>query len=229
MPVHRLSLPLFSVKGDRANVIMLAVVFSVLALMVLAIRRGPFGRLLSAVKDSEAACATLGLNLTTTKVAVFSLSTAMAAVGGALYGASEGTINQNLFLYNLSLFLLLIVVVWGIKTPSAAVLGGLAYATVTVIIEPHLPSAWQQPLPYLLTGWGAIALGRNPNGVIGDLSARVADLRERLGRQQPAGGGTGGAVALRASRNGAAAATPATAGATGYQTDEGVPVVASAD
>jgi branched-chain amino acid transport system permease protein len=224
MPVHRLSLPLFSVKGDRANVIMLAVVFSLLALMVLAIRRGPFGRLLSAMKDSEAACATLGLNLTTTKVAVFSLSTAMAAVGGALYGASEGTINQNLFLYNLSLFLLLIVVVWGIKTPSAAVLGGLAYATVTVIIEPHLPSAWQQPLPYLLTGWGAIALGRNPNGVIGDLSARVTDLRERLGPQRPAGRR---AVAAPASGNGVAGVRPVETA--GYQTDEGVPVVASAD
>jgi branched-chain amino acid transport system permease protein len=180
--VHRLTLPLFSVKGDRANVVMLAVVFAVLAVIVLAIRRGPFGRLLSAMKDSEAACATLGLNLTTTKVAVFSLSTAMAAVGGALYGASEGTINQNLFLYNLSLFLLLIVVIWGVKTPSGALFGGLVYAVVTVIVEPHLPAGWQQPLPYLLTGFGAISLGRNPNGVIGDLSARWADLRERLSR-----------------------------------------------
>jgi branched-chain amino acid transport system permease protein len=203
--VHRLSLPLFSVKGDRANVIMLAIVFSLLALMVLAIRRGPFGRLLSAVKDSEAACATLGLSLTTTKVAVFSLATAMAAVGGALYGASEGTINQNLFLYNLSLFLLLIVVVWGIKTPSGAVLGGLAYAVVTVIIEPHLPGPWQQSLPYLMTGFGAVALGRNPNGVIGDLSARMADVRERFERSPR--------VTTRVS----------------YEVDEGVPVAASAD
>ena len=47
-------------------------------MFVLAIRRGPFGRLLGAMRDSPSACATLGLNLTMTKVGVFALSAAMA-------------------------------------------------------------------------------------------------------------------------------------------------------
>ena len=49
------------------------------------------------MKDSEAACATLGMNLTLTKLAVFSLSAAIAGVGGALYGGMLQSINPENF------------------------------------------------------------------------------------------------------------------------------------
>src|SRR5207248_3607069 len=62
--------------GDRAFVVLLAIVFSLLGAAVLALRRGPFGRRLSAMSDSPAACATLGLNTTSTKLAVFAISAA---------------------------------------------------------------------------------------------------------------------------------------------------------
>ena len=64
-------------------------VFAVFSMGVLALRRGPFGRVLVGMKDSEAACATLGLSLRTTKLVVFMLSAAMAGVAGALFGAAE--------------------------------------------------------------------------------------------------------------------------------------------
>ena len=75
VPIPRPSLFGLHVNSQHAYVIFLAVVFALLSIGLLALRRGPFGRLLSASKDSQAACVTLGLNLTTTKLAVF------AAVG----------------------------------------------------------------------------------------------------------------------------------------------------
>ncbi len=75
--------------SPKSFTIFLAVVFALLSMGVLALRRGPFGRVLVAMKDSEAACATLGLSLRTTKLVVFMLSAAMAGVGGALYGAAS--------------------------------------------------------------------------------------------------------------------------------------------
>src|SRR6185295_4483966 len=49
------------------------------------------------MKDSEAACATLGMNLVGTKLAVFAFSAAIAGVGGALYGGLLGSINGENF------------------------------------------------------------------------------------------------------------------------------------
>jgi ABC-type branched-subunit amino acid transport system permease subunit len=74
-----------NVSSDKAFTIFLGVVFALFSIALLALRRGPFGRVLVAAKDSEAACATLGLSLTTTKLVVFTLSAAMAGIAGALF------------------------------------------------------------------------------------------------------------------------------------------------
>ena len=50
------------------------IALSLLAALVVALRRGPFGRRLVAMKDSPAACATLGMNLTRTKLAASELT-----------------------------------------------------------------------------------------------------------------------------------------------------------
>jgi branched-chain amino acid transport system permease protein len=188
LKVHRLALPLFSVKTDRANVVMLAVAFSLLALMVLAIRRGPFGRTLGAMRDSEAACATLGLNLTVTKMAVFALSASMAAVGGALYGASQHTVTSDNFIYIQSLFLVLVIYIWGVNSPSGALLGGLSYTIINVIVVPHLSTRLGGSLRYLAVGLGIIGLSRYPSGVIGQWSEALENLRSRLGGRIGPGG-----------------------------------------
>ncbi len=58
----------------------------ILAVFVLTLRRGRFGRFVSAMRDSPSACTTLGVNLTTTKLGVFAFSAAMAGFAGAFYG-----------------------------------------------------------------------------------------------------------------------------------------------
>ncbi len=49
------------------------------------------------MKDSPAACATIGLDVKRTKLAVFSLSAAMAGVGGALYAGTYGSVSPERF------------------------------------------------------------------------------------------------------------------------------------
>src|SRR5207302_1620132 len=115
---RRLSLLGISFDGQVAFTVLLSVVFMLMAAFVLAIRRGPFGRLLSAMKDSPAACATLGLDLTRTKVGVFALSAAMAGVGGAFFGGLRGSIGSTDFIYLQSLVVLLMVTIGGIMTVS---------------------------------------------------------------------------------------------------------------
>ena len=112
--------------SPRSFTIFLAVVFALFSMGILALRRGPFGRVLVGMKDSEAACATLGLSLRTTKLAVFMLSAAMAGVAGALYGAASSVATGTDFEMFESLLILAVVAIGGASVCSGALAGGLA-------------------------------------------------------------------------------------------------------
>ena len=83
--------------SDKAYFVAIAAVFVLLAWLVVALRRGEFGRRLQAMKDSPAACTTLGLDLTRTKVQVFALAAAIAGIGGFLMAGWKGTVGKDDF------------------------------------------------------------------------------------------------------------------------------------
>jgi branched-chain amino acid transport system permease protein len=168
-----------SFRGERAFFVLLCVTFALCGIGVLALRRGPFGRRLIAMRESPAACATLGLNLTLTKLIVFSLSSAMAGLAGAFYGGLRGQVGLNDFEMLQSLVLLLLVSVAGINTVTGALMGGLTFGLFPKIQRslPAIPS-----LSFLGAGFGAIALGRNPNGWTSDIGPRIAHSRDLLRR-----------------------------------------------
>ena len=66
---------------DRAFDVFLAVVLALCLIGVGALRRGPFGRRLVGMSDSPAACSTVGLSLTMTKLTVFAFSAGLAGSG----------------------------------------------------------------------------------------------------------------------------------------------------
>jgi branched-chain amino acid transport system permease protein len=175
--IHRLAVPGFSFATAKANLILLVVCFALLGNLVLAIRRGPFGRLLGAMRDSPVAAAHLGLDLTRTKLAVFALSAAMAGVGGVLYGGTKQVITGFDFIYVQSLVLLLIVMIGGVNTMTGALLGGMFLASAN-IITPHIAERFRQ-LPFIMSGLGAMTIARNPNGIAGQLSTLLGSWRSR--------------------------------------------------
>jgi branched-chain amino acid transport system permease protein len=182
--VNRPSILGIHLDSDASFVVFLTVVFALLAVGLLALRRGPFGRMLLAMKDSEAACATLGLSLTTTKLAVFSLSAAIAGLGGALYGAMVTQAGGTDFLSQQSLPILLLAVIWGMATTSGALFGGLSLAFTNTRLQALAPSV--PNLSYALTGLGAIGAAWNPDGVVPQV---VRTFRSRLA-STAVGGGT---------------------------------------
>ena len=142
------------VSSDKAFTIFLAVVFALFSIGVLALRRGPFGRVLVGMKDSEAACATLGLSLTTTKLAVFTLSAAMAGVAGALFGAAQSVAGATNFEMFESLLILAVVAIGGASVCSGALAGGLALG--------FLPA----DATNVFIGAGTVILAFYPDGVL---------------------------------------------------------------
>lgn len=162
LDVGRLDLGPISFNGQHAYLVLLAVAFAAMGVFVLWIRRGSFGRVLSAMGDSPAACATLGLSLTRTKLAVFAISAAMAGLGGALYAGLRTTAGPTDFQLLQGLPVLLLAVVGGITTVTGSLIGGLGLALLPVLQE-KIPSL--AGLLYLITGIAAVSLGRNPNGI----------------------------------------------------------------
>lgn len=162
--VGRLNLFGIDFSGDRAFAALCAIVFALVAIGVLALRRGSFGRRLAAMRDSQAACATLGMDVRRTKLAVFALSSAIAGLAGALHGGLGFTAGQLDFepLFNVLLFLFAFV--GGITTVTGALLGGVLFAALP-LVQSEAPEF--AGLVFAVIAVTALALGKQPNGLAG--------------------------------------------------------------
>jgi branched-chain amino acid transport system permease protein len=172
----RVSLFGYNFDDTGAYVVLMVAVFVLLAMGLLALRRGPVGRLLIALRDSPAACGTLGLNQRWFRVAVFSASAGIAGLGGALLAGLNRFSTADDFQTMYSLLLLLAVVVAGVTTASGAFIGGMLLMLLPVLQSTSKSLAG---LEFLVIGLGAMMLGRDPNGLTNLLfrAVRNSDMR----------------------------------------------------
>ncbi len=150
------------VEGFEAYFIFGAIIFCVMALVAVAVRRSTFGQRLLAMKDSPAAVATLGLNITVTKFVVFSLSAAMAGIGGAVYGGALRAVDGQVVDFFTGLVILMLMVIGGLNSIGGALFTGFFLGVP--VIQNVFPSLHQ--LQTVLVGFAGIGLGQNPNGFI---------------------------------------------------------------
>ena len=163
----------FDSPGSR--LLLSAVAFALTILVVASLRWSRFGRQLVAMRDSEAACATFGLNLVWPRVGVFTLSAGIAGLGGALYGMQLGTVAPDRFNLLAGLPIFILVVVGG-----AGLIGGALFAGFSLFGLIPLTSGFGPLFAKVNTvtpGLTGIGLGRNPSGVVPLMSAGVATLR----------------------------------------------------
>ena len=176
VPVSPVDIPGTDSTTSRSmQLVVLSVAFAALFLLVVFVRRSRFGQRLLALKDSPAACATIGMDVTRVKLAVFALSAAMAGVGGALYGGTLGSVSPDKFSFFESLPLLLLGVVGGIGTASGALFAGLVLGGQPIAAGVF---PWLTNLNRVLPGTMGVALGRNPNGAVRDLAVRYRVLAD---------------------------------------------------
>jgi len=164
--------------------LLLAVVFAVLGVSMIALRRSAYGRRLTAMKNSPAACATLGMNVVRLKLSVFMLSAAIAGLGGCLFAQEIGSATSDRFSLFESMTILMLLVVAGAGYVSGGLTAGLLYGAVFVALQNVIAqigndysflqgwSAWLSHFVALLPALIGIALGRNPSGFLGDAFQR---------------------------------------------------------
>lgn len=174
LEVPRLALPGVSLDSPEAYAILSSVVFTSVGLGVLALRRSRYGRILLAMRDSPAGCATLGLNLRWTRVRLFGLSAGIAGLAGGLFGGLNQSVAATDFQLFNSLPLLLLAVVAGVTSVSGSAIGGMVLMLLPVVASEF---AELGGIMFLAIGIAALGLGRDPNGVASRLFA--------LGRWRP--------------------------------------------
>jgi branched-chain amino acid transport system permease protein len=183
--VGRPHLPGISTTSDPAFAVWCAVVFCILALAVVAVRRSWFGRQLTAIRDSELAAATLGLRVRWAKVAIFAFSAFIAGCAGSLFGGLANTVDSNQFEPVNSLVILLFAFVGGITTITGAAIAGGLFALLSYAQATYSELSG---IVFLAVAAAAVSLGRQPDGLAGVvLSAwRRGGDTARAGTARPA-------------------------------------------
>jgi len=162
LPAERLSVLGQQIDSLGAYVMVMTVFLVLMGFGLLALRGGTIGRMLIAMRDSPSACGTLGLDMRWFRVGLFGLSAAMAGLAGGLFAGLRGTIGAADFQFFNSLPLLLLAVVFGVTSVTGATLGGVGLMLLPVLQSSRPEYAG---LMFAVIGFGAVALGRDPNGL----------------------------------------------------------------
>lgn len=164
----------FAFDTPARQMVLVSVAFALISVVVVAVRRSRYGRRLLAMKSSEAACATLGLDLVGTKLSVFALSAGIAGLGGAIYGMQLRSISPQNFGFVNGLPVLLLAVVGGIGAVGGALMAGASLMGFLPLIATL--GAFFANLASVLPGLAGIGLGRNPNGSVHDMREGFAPI-----------------------------------------------------
>ena len=96
--------------------------------------RSPTGRAFIAIRDSETAAQSIGINLSVYKVVAFSISAGMTGLAGCLYAHKMSFISPEMFTLLLSLEFVIVILIGGVGSLHGAVLGSI----FVVMVDPFL-------------------------------------------------------------------------------------------
>jgi branched-chain amino acid transport system permease protein len=168
MRIKQIELFGFTVSRDGYGFYYLCLGFLILMLVLaLNLLRSPTGRAFIAIRDSETAAQSIGVNLSVYKVVAFSISAAMTGLAGCLYAHKMSFISPEMFTLLLSLEFVIVILIGGVGSLHGAVLGSI----FVVMVDPFL-SYLKDDLP---RGIGELArsFGVSNPGALQDTLAAV--------------------------------------------------------
>lgn len=170
-----------SLAGEYRFYLVCITLFFLGCLLVWNLRIGKTGRVLRAVRESEVAAATCGLNLTAWKLTAFGLSAGLAGLGGGLAAVRIGSTSAGAFDFLHSVQLAASAAVWGVGSVAAAAFAGLFTQfgpdLLSSLTFHHLANQW---FPVVLGAILIVQLVTTPSGIIPETEARVL---HRLGHK----------------------------------------------
>ena len=158
-------------KGEYAFYLFVFGALVLACLLVWNLQTGKTGRVLRAVRESEVAASTVGLNLTAWKLTAFGISAALAGLAGGLAAVRVGSVSAGSYGLLQSLLIAAIATVVGVGAIASAAAGGIFLVFIPEIIH-HTPLSTQW-FP-LITGAALIfQLVYAPEGAVVDAETRI--------------------------------------------------------
>ena len=177
LTAHRPSVLGLSFAGDRA--FYWFELFWVVLMLVLArnLRSGRLGRILAAMRDSETAARSVGIDLRRYKLFIFAVSAFIAGIGGTLLAQQTQVFTPFAFDPFTSLTWFLVVVVAGVGSLGGAVVGAVLFVMLNTFVH-------QAGFSDLIFAILALFIGYLPGGslagMVMQLAARVREPRRLM-------------------------------------------------
>jgi branched-chain amino acid transport system permease protein len=93
------------------------------------------GRSIVALRESETSAQSIGINPAFYKGLAFVISSALAGVAGSIYAHYMTTISPDVYGFNLSVLVLMMIIIGGIASIPGSILGGVALAIVPELLR----------------------------------------------------------------------------------------------
>jgi ABC-type branched-subunit amino acid transport system ATPase component/branched-subunit amino acid ABC-type transport system permease component len=174
------------------QILLFLTVFGIITLVIHALWRSASGRAMLAVRSSEVAASASGIRVNRTKILVFALGAAIAAVGGIMLGLFSFQVDNSTAPPLVGLVWLALAVAFGVRRPGGALIAGLVFTGGTAVlhgIANTLPGGTVNELVTssyfvpILSGTLAIQLAQEPDGILALAGGRMRGLRERRQRR----------------------------------------------
>ena len=131
--------------------------------------RSPTGRAFVAIRDSETAARSMGVNVSLYKVKSFAISAAITGFAGVLFAHKLSFISPEMFTLQLSIEFIIVILIGGTFSLHGAVLG----AIFMVMIDPFL-TYLKDDVPGIIAGVAATL------GAGGDRAAHIQETSPPL-------------------------------------------------
>jgi branched-chain amino acid transport system permease protein len=125
--------------GGQLSYVVTALVLFLAVFLIQRLYHSPVGRAWIAIRENEVAAEAVGVPVVQMKLLAFSLSAAIAAVAGVLYGAKDGFVSPDVCTFQLSIMVLAMVILGGLGNSYGVMLGAALLYLVPAYLE-LLPS-----------------------------------------------------------------------------------------
>ncbi len=180
-------------RGGQVGYIVTALVLFLAVFFVQRLYHSPVGRAWVAIRENEVAAASVGVPVVQMKLLAFSLSAAIAAAAGVIYGGVDGFISPDICTFQQSVMVLAMVILGGLGNSYGALLGAaLLYLVpeylkllpsiiqdspaLSDVIPPFFADSFQHLSDYRWLFFGAVMVVMmlyRPQGLLGTRRRRI--------------------------------------------------------
>ncbi|MFN0303462.1 MAG: ABC transporter permease subunit [Burkholderiales bacterium] len=152
----------FTLQGEARFYYLAAIVLAIVMLMTHRLGRSKYGRMLAAIRDAELAAGTSGVDVHRLKIIAFFVSAVVAGFAGSLYAHLMAFISPDVFVFDVTALVLMMVLIGGIGTTWGPVLGAVVLTFLPELLR--VSKAYYQ----LIYGAGiAVMIIFLPGGLLG--------------------------------------------------------------